>query len=327
MVGDGIAALREGICKMLTSLRQNPHALETAWISFIGFASSARVLCELTPIEEVAEPELRLGHGTALGAAIELLSERLGKEVRRGSAAAKGDFRPLVLLLTDGQPTDDWRKAKERFESTCSRMVANFYTIGCGEDVDYDVLGQVSDIIFSSPEMTPDAMAKLFVWLTATVSAASVGVADGRELGGDTIETLPDSLRKLDLSKDRPPARRRQVFIPAVCSKTKLPYLMRFAQAPGGNSFNAVRSHPLDRELLEETRTHSGERLGVDNLEGVPPCPYCESPTAIAHGAPCGLISCAAALDLRQMAHTCPGCGETFAVGTSGGFDIDTELG
>ena len=237
MIGDGITAIRSGIRSMLNTLRQNPHALETAWISFIGFSASARVLSELMPLDEVTEPELKLGHGTSLGAAIALLSERLVKEVRKGSAAAKGDFRPLVMLLTDGQPTDDWRLAKETFDRVSSHMVANFYAIGCGEDVDYDVLGNLSDIVFCSPDMTPEAMAKLFVWLTATVSSASIGVVDGRESSIDTLGKLPDSISKLDLRKDRPPPRRRQVFIQAICSKMKQPYLMRYVQDSRSGSY------------------------------------------------------------------------------------------
>ena len=327
MVGDGIAALREGVRAMLGTLRQNPHALETAWISFIGFASYARVLCELSPLEDVAEPELRLGHGTALGEAITLLSERLVKEVRKGSTSAKGDFRPLVLLLTDGQPTDDWKAAKAKFDQMSAHMVANIYVIGCGEDVDYDVLGQISDIVLSSPEMTPDAMAKLFVWLTATVSSVSVGVAEGRQGAPETMDKLPDSLRKLDLKKDRVPCRRKQVFVSAVCSKTKLPYLMRYAQTGSSNRYVAVRSHRLDREDLDTTNSSSGACLGSENFEGVAACPYCESQSAIAHGSPCGVISCGGMLDVRQMIHTCPACGETYKVGASGAFDITTAIG
>ncbi len=327
MVGDGIAALREGVRTMLVTLRRNPHALETAWISFIGFSSTARVLCELTPLEDIAEPELRLGHGTALGAAIELLSERLVNEVRKGSTSAKGDFRPLVVLLTDGQPTDEWKVAKAKFDQISSHMVANMYVIGCGEDVDYEVLGHISDIVFSSPEMTPDAMAKLFVWLTATVSSASVGVTDGRQESADTMEKLPDSLHKLDLKKDRLPGRRRQVFVSAVCSKTKLPYLMRYAQNGSSNRYVAVRSHRLDREPLDSSSSSSGGCLGSEDFEGVAACPYCESQSAIAHGSPCGVISCGGMLDNRQMIHTCPVCGEAFKVGASGSFDINTVLG
>lgn len=327
MVGDGIASLRDGIRAMLATLRRNPHALETAWLSFIAFSSSAKVLCPLTPLEEVCEPELRLGTGTALGSAIELLADRLDKEVSKGSATAKGDFRPLVLLLTDGQPTDDWKMAKARLDEKASRMIANFYVIGCGEDVDYEVLGQISDIVYSSPEMDPDAMARLFVWLTATVSSASVGVADGRDVAQDPIEKPPDSIHKFDLRKDRIPVRRKQVFISAICSKTKRPYLMRYAQKGGVGQYVAVRSHPLDHESLDSSGSRSGGALDSDSFDGVPACPYCESTMAVSHGAPCGVISCGGAFDFKRVVHTCPGCDRSFEVGTGGGFEIKTELG
>jgi hypothetical protein len=207
-------------------------------------------------------------------------------------------------------------------------MVANFYVIGCGEDVDYDVLGQLSDVVFSSPEMTPDSMAKLFVWLTATVSSASVGVANGLESTDATIAELPPSLSKVDLRKDRLPARRKQVFISAVCSKTKQRYLMRYAQDGKSNRFAAVRSHALDHEQLDSPASSSGGNIDSDNFDGIPACPYCESRMAIAHGAPCNVISCGGAFDMRKMLHTCPGCECTFDVESGGGgFEIETELG
>ncbi len=47
-------------------------------------------------------PKLVLGSGTALGAGLDLLQKQMKSEVRIGSSASKGDWKPLCFLLTDG---------------------------------------------------------------------------------------------------------------------------------------------------------------------------------------------------------------------------------
>ena len=51
-------------------------------------------------------------NGTGCG--IRLLTERMAAEVRKGSTERKGDYRPLVFILTDGLPTDKgWEEVAE----------------------------------------------------------------------------------------------------------------------------------------------------------------------------------------------------------------------
>ena len=61
MIGEGITAVRSGLSQMLQVLRQDPHALETAWLSVISFGAKAELLAPLTEITELQEPILRLG--------------------------------------------------------------------------------------------------------------------------------------------------------------------------------------------------------------------------------------------------------------------------
>ena len=52
MKGEPIESVKVGIESMITTLRQDPYALETVNISIITYDKDARVLLPLTPLEE-----------------------------------------------------------------------------------------------------------------------------------------------------------------------------------------------------------------------------------------------------------------------------------
>ena len=106
MMGEPIEAVRQGIKALLSELRGDPQALETAYLSVITFDSQARQIIPLTELMQFQEPELHAGGATALGGAIEVLMECINTEVRKSTETQKGDWRPLVFILTDGSPTD-----------------------------------------------------------------------------------------------------------------------------------------------------------------------------------------------------------------------------
>src|ERR1044072_8042327 len=109
MAGPAIEAVVRGVETLVRELRSNPQAVETAHLSVITFSREARQDVPLTELMSFQPPKLRVRPGTALGSALWLLKERLEREVVKNTADIKGDYKPLVFLLTDGQPTDDER--------------------------------------------------------------------------------------------------------------------------------------------------------------------------------------------------------------------------
>ena len=43
---------------------------------------------------------------THLGKALKMLCDKIAVEVKRGTPEQKGDWRPLLFILTDGKPSD-----------------------------------------------------------------------------------------------------------------------------------------------------------------------------------------------------------------------------
>jgi uncharacterized protein YegL len=324
MIGTGLDGLRAGLDSMLKALRQNPHALETAWLSFITFDRTAEVKCPLTPVEDLQIPDLRIRSGTALGAALRLLAQRIQEEVKRPTPQAKGDFRPLVILITDGQPTDDWRPGLHMLNSVAK--VSNIYAVGCGDDIDFSGLKEITDIVLNLQETDASSFAKLFVWITDTVSTASMGVGDDREA---MLAKLPDSIQKVDQPKFSSSGPNRQLFLFARCGREGQPYLMRYRLDPIYQIYSPVASHRITPDVSAETDSRGGggsnDSIDSSMIDGCPPCPWCRNDGAGSCGN-CRTVFCGSA---RKPDGTscCPGCHETLRGSSGGGFRISTSDG
>jgi uncharacterized protein YegL len=306
MIGGGIEAVRSGVTTMISQLRRDPHALETLHLSVITFDAEARVVVPMTPILDFQEPNLTIRPGTSLGSALKLLADRVQAEVSKTSHATKGDYRPLVLLLTDGQPSDDWKAPLSRIGVQVKPRPANIYAIGCGTDVDYSVLQSITDVVLRMDDMGPESFGKLFVWLTTSVSIASQGVSETVD-GKIKLEKLPDNVEavtnKAVALPDGPP---RQAFLRAKCSTKKFPYLMRYRFDSMVGCYQPAKAHRLSEENAQAASPGHLPDIPSQLLNGAPACPWCERHGAGSCGN-CGTIFCSDQSDSSDT--ICPGCG------------------
>lgn len=109
MKGKPIESVRIGIETMLNTLRQDPYALETVHISIITFDKDVNQLLPLTRIDELQMPEITTKDcgPTHIGAALEILLEKVDKEVIKCTYDCRGDYPPKLFIFTDCQFTDD----------------------------------------------------------------------------------------------------------------------------------------------------------------------------------------------------------------------------
>lgn len=325
MIGPGIEGLRIAVDAMLRELRCNPHALETVWLSFITFDSEARQAAPLTPLEDVQPPLLQVRPGTALGGALRLAADAIRREVKRTTATEKGDYRPLMFLITDGQATDEWESAIREVDSRAKTRPANIYAIGCGADVDFAQLGKITDIVLQLDKVNAEGFGKLFVWLSASVHSASTGVADGDPSA--LLDKLPTDISKVDLRKVPPhDGRPRQLFLRAHCVQKRGVYLMRFRLDEEAGLYRAVSSHPLAK-TPGAAREFKLPPVDSRLLVGCPPCPYCSNEVA----AGCGTCNTLFCLPVRNQPSqvTCPACESIISRGddSSGGFMVSQSTG
>ncbi|MEZ5943514.1 MAG: VWA domain-containing protein [Planctomycetaceae bacterium] len=321
MAGPAIADAQRGVLDMIDALRGDPMAIETIYVSLITFSSYAKQVVPLTEVLAFQMPRLTIRSGTALGSALQLVKQCIAKEVRQRGGEFKADYKPIVILLTDGEPTDNWEPAAQDIRRGSSVGIANIYGIAVGEDADPWVLRQVTDIVLQMKEMNSETWRKLFIWLTQSMQSTSTHLQSGGEGQELNLPALPDEL-EVAAPSTRHQGPPRQVFLHAWCQKRNLPYLMRFRRDEYGGTYQAFASHPLQPEELEGSMGEASS-INTSQLMGVPECPHCHAPGAGACG--CGAILCVAP---NQMRFECPRCHQQCEMGGGGeGFDVRQSQG
>ena len=184
MSGDPIEAVRQGMKTLLGELKSDPQALETVWLSIITFGSTAQKVVPLTEMILVKEPELNASGSTALGGALRMLKDSIDTEVRKTTAEQKGDWKPMVFLMTDGAPTDDWEGPADQVKNG---KLGNIIALAAGSNADGEKLKRVAGTVLKMADLQPGALQAFFKWVSASVSVSSVSVAQQ----ADAPITLP----------------------------------------------------------------------------------------------------------------------------------------
>ncbi len=194
MNGEPIEAVKNGIQVMLGSLRQNPQAIETAYLSIITFDSTAKQIIPLTDLASFQMVDIKASGTTALGEALQLVSTCIDKEVTKTTPEQKGDWKPLVFIMTDGIPTDNWQAGLTEFKK---RKTA--FTVACaaGGGADTSILKQISENVVSLDADT-QSISKFFLWVTASIGTSSTKVeTSGKEVTG--LNELPPPPKELNI--------------------------------------------------------------------------------------------------------------------------------
>ncbi len=195
MRGAPIQAVQQGVTMIHQELLNNPHAIETVYLSVITFADGAQQVAPLASVENFNPPTLRAEGQTALGAAITLLEQVMSRELIPNTEGRKGDYRPLVFLLTDGAPTDDWQPAVARFKQQHGNKIGAFVALGCGSNVNTETLHAITNDVLYMKDTTPDALKQFFRWVSSSIQKTSQRIGARPEESGLDAPPLPPVMK------------------------------------------------------------------------------------------------------------------------------------
>ena len=187
MKGEPIAAANNGLQTMIATLKQDPFALESVCISVITFDRDVNEVLPLTELVDLQLPELATPESgpTLLGKALDVLMQKIDHDIVKSCPEQKGDWRPLLFVITDGKPSD---KAlyKEMLEKIKSYKFAAIVACAAGQDAQTEPLKQLTDHVYSLATMDGASFTQFFKWVSQSIAQ---GTAKG--IGPSSIKLPP----------------------------------------------------------------------------------------------------------------------------------------
>lgn len=172
MMGEPIEAVKQGIRTLITELKGDPQAVETAYLSVITFDSHARQLVPLTELMKFSEPEFSASGATALGEALLVMLDCIKKEVRKNTDVHKGDWRPLVFILTDGSPTDT-ESFSRAVDAVRNADIGNIIACAAGAKVKIEPLKRITKNVLIMNTISAGDFSNFFEWVSGSIKMTS----------------------------------------------------------------------------------------------------------------------------------------------------------
>ncbi len=168
-------AIKEAIPEMENVAQENPNA--KVLVRALKFSQGAEWhVAQPTPIADFTWADLTADGVTDLGQALSKLAEQL-----QVSNMPKRGLPPVLVLVSDGQPTDDFEAGLEKLLATPWGKKAVKIAIAIGDDADQEVLQQFID----NPEFAPlqannsEELTRYIKWAsTEVVNSASTGSSE-----------------------------------------------------------------------------------------------------------------------------------------------------
>lgn len=173
MAGEPIQELNKGIQAFRDEISKDTQASLSVEISIITFGDTVSLAQDFITVDQFKPPTLAAGGLTPMGEAIELALDSIEKRKQIYKQNGINYYRPWIVLITDGAPTDEWENAAARIKQAEAQRRCIFFAVGV-EGADLYQLKQIA-----APERPPVKLygldfRELFVWLshsTRTVSA------------------------------------------------------------------------------------------------------------------------------------------------------------
>ncbi|MEJ5964316.1 vWA domain-containing protein [Pedobacter immunditicola] len=183
MFGEPIQALNNALSGMINTLRSDPQALDSLWISIITYDRAVKEIVPLTELVSFQLPEITCPQSgpTNTGAGLDFVIEKVKNDIIKGSSTQKGDWKPLLFVFTDGKPSDI-----QLYRSKIPEIQAlNFGAIvGCaaGRMADDAILKELTDNVVHLDSADSSTLKQFFKWVSDTIEQGNKSQGTGESL-------------------------------------------------------------------------------------------------------------------------------------------------
>lgn len=181
-------AIRQAVPLMREAASDNPNA--QVLVRVIKFSDGAQwQVSQATPIEDFEWTDLQAEGVTDLGKALSMVAEQL-----RIPPMTDRALPPVLVLISDGQPTDDYGTGlKQLMEQPWGKKAVRV-AIAVGQDADLEVLEKFIGNVELKPlaANNPDALINRIKWVsTAVLTSVSAPASQTQNLASPTNVPIP----------------------------------------------------------------------------------------------------------------------------------------
>jgi len=172
MAGEPIRELQAGVKMFYEAILEDEVAQYAAEIGIVTFGSEAKRTLEFMAIGRQDVPALVAEGTTAMGQGVNLALDLLEARKADYQRAGVDYFQPWMVIMTDGEPTDDISVASDRIRALCESRKLTVFPIAIGTAANLDILAMLSP---GRPPMRLKGLnfREFFLWLSRSVSRAS----------------------------------------------------------------------------------------------------------------------------------------------------------
>lgn len=174
-----IAALNDGLQLFKDDLLKDDLAQKRVEVAIVEFNSKVNIVQDFIQAQDFYPPTLKAGGATAMGEGIEKAAEMVEARKRIYKDNGVTYYRPLIFMITDGQPTDSVAEATRLIAKGEQAKSFAFFAVGV-QSADMDKLAQIS--VRDSKKLAGLNFSDLFEWLSASLCTVSQSVP-GEQVG------------------------------------------------------------------------------------------------------------------------------------------------
>lgn len=181
MDGAPIRELQAGVQMFFDAIRQDEVAQYAAEICIVTCGGSAQKALDFMSIERQDVPRLQAGGTTPMGQAVTMALDLLDARKEDFKRAGVDYYQPWMVVMTDGEPTDDISTAANRIAALVAAKKLAVFPIAIGEAANLQALAVLSP---SRPPLRLEGLnfCEFFTWLSRSVSRVS------QSTPGETVE-------------------------------------------------------------------------------------------------------------------------------------------
>ncbi len=217
MSGEKIRSLNEAVHNMLDSFRGSACPEAVFKIAIVTFGTGIQLFQEMADVSAVRWRDIAIGdmnscqyltgrwddssaRGTPLGATLRIVKSFIEEK----SIIPSRSYRPAVILVSDGHPTDTWSAALKEFIQDGRSSKCDRWAMAIGRDADADVLKKFIEGA-SNPDGSPRTLLYAkdsgtlkdnFKFITMTVTNTVAVAAQSKVLQVKPVSVKPTGIEE-----------------------------------------------------------------------------------------------------------------------------------